>query len=95
VLLLIDSRHIGIASDEAAIEWLAEEGIPLYVALTKIDKIKQQEAAAHEKFLRQHHPEITQIFRTSSETGRGLRELRSFIAEKTWLTEETKPAVTP
>ncbi len=85
VLLLIDSRHQGIASDDAAIEWLADEDIPCYVALTKIDKIKQQEAAAHEKYLRTKHPEIPHIFRTSSETGRGVRELRSFIGAKEWL----------
>jgi GTP-binding protein len=94
VLLLIDSRHPGIASDEAAIDWLEDAGIPCYVALTKIDKIKQQEAAAHEKHLRQLHPELAGIFRTSSETGRGVRELRSFVASQEWANLEANPANT-
>jgi len=94
VLLLIDSRHPGIASDDAAIEWLSEAGIPTYVALTKIDKIKQQEAAAHEKHLRQHHPELAGIFRTSSETGRGVKQLRSFVGSQEWVSFQTNPTHT-
>ena len=81
VLLLVDARHPSLDSDEAAMEWLTEAGVQWAVVLTKIDKIKQQEVAAHVRILRERHPDVLEVFKTSSSTGRGLNELRAFISQ--------------
>jgi GTP-binding protein EngB required for normal cell division len=53
--------------------------VPFIVVLTKSDKVKQQELARHEKMLKQNVYTAKGIFKTSSEAGRGIRELRAFL----------------
>jgi GTP-binding protein len=79
VVLLIDARHEGLANDIAVVEWFSEKGVPFIVVLTKSDKVKQQELAKHEKMLKQNVYTAKGIFKTSSEAGRGIRELRGYL----------------
>jgi GTP-binding protein len=79
VVLLIDSRHEGLANDVAVVEWFSENNIPFVIALTKADKVKQQELARHEKTLKQTVFTADGIFKTSSEAGKGIRELRNYL----------------
>jgi GTP-binding protein len=79
VVLLIDSRHEGLANDISVVEWFSEKQIPFIVVLTKSDKVKQQDLAKHEKMLKQNVYTAQGIFKTSSEAGRGIRELRGFL----------------
>lgn len=79
VVLLIDSRHEGLANDIAVVEWFSEKGVPFIIVLTKSDKVKQQDLARHEKMLKQSVFTAKGVFKTSSEAGRGIRELRGFL----------------
>lgn len=51
VLQLIDSRLPIQDSDARVMKWLIEQGLPLQVALTKIDKLKQGERVRQERTL--------------------------------------------
>jgi GTP-binding protein len=82
ILLLIDSRHAGLDNDMLVADWLEEYGKPWCVVLTKMDKVTQSDLAKHQKFLQDRFKTLTHIWRTSSETGRGIRELRGFLASK-------------
>jgi GTP-binding protein len=79
VVLLIDSRHEGLANDIAVVEWFSEKQVPFIVVLTKSDKVKQQDLAKHEKMLKQNVYTAKGVFKTSSEAGRGIKELRGFL----------------
>lgn len=79
VVLLIDARHEGLANDIEVVEWFSENNIPFIVVLTKSDKVKQQDLAKHEKMLKQNVFTSKAIFKTSSEAGRGIRELRAYL----------------
>lgn len=92
--LLIDSRHQGLANDIEVVEWFSEQNIPFFLVLTKIDKLKQQELAAHEKMLRQSVFTSMAIFKTSSESKRGLHELQKFVLELT-STKKDRPEENP
>ncbi len=45
VVLAIDARHPGMASDVEAMRWLHELGLPYLLVATKIDKLSQSEKA--------------------------------------------------
>jgi GTP-binding protein len=79
--VLIDSRHSELESDVMVVEWLAERNIPFFLVLTKTDKPKQAEVAKHERLLRENVAPALGLFKTSSEKGRGIRELRDFVTE--------------
>jgi GTP-binding protein len=51
VVQLIDSRLPLQASDAGVLRWFVENGLPLQVALTKIDKLKQGERVRQERTL--------------------------------------------
>lgn len=73
--VLVDSRHPGLANDEVVIDWFIEQNTPFFIVLTKTDKINQSELAKHENYLRTRIGTTASIFRTSSEKGRGVKEL--------------------
>ena len=84
VLILVDARHGTKASDHAIMDLLDEAAVPYQLVLTKIDKLKQTEAAAAvaatAAVARRHvacHPEI---HATSARKARGLDELRATLA---------------
>ncbi|MDP4221065.1 MAG: ribosome biogenesis GTP-binding protein YihA/YsxC [Bacteroidota bacterium] len=80
--ILIDARHIGLANDVVLMQWLAEQEHPWFIVLTKIDKVKQQDLAAHEKYLKQEFRQAQVVFKTSSKDGKGVRTLLHFIKER-------------
>jgi len=78
VLLLVDSRHPGIASDMEAWAWLQEQPWPHDVVGTKVDKLTRAERARASR-------ELTTLFErpvtlVSARTGEGLDELWKTIA---------------
>lgn len=44
ILWLIDIRHPGVKADREAREWIAQLGVPVFVILTKADKVSRQQA---------------------------------------------------
>ncbi len=78
--LLIDARHPRMESDEAAIQWFRDHEISLFIVLTKCDKAKQRDIAGHVRAIGESDS-ISKIFTTSSVEGRGMADLRRFIAQ--------------
>lgn len=85
LLLLIDSRHGFKESDTELMDMLDKSAMSYQVVMTKADTVKPAELEANEKkFLSQiarrpaAHPEILV---TSSESGRGIAELRDALAD--------------
>jgi GTP-binding protein len=73
VLLLVDGRHPGMASDLAAGGWIASLGLDGHVVATKLDKLSRAERirslAEFERIFQ------APVLATSAETGEGLDEL--------------------
>jgi GTP-binding protein len=77
VLLLVDGRHPGLASDARAHDWLAGLGVPMVVVATKMDKLTRAERSRA-----QHHFErafTTPVLPVAATTGEGLKELWTLI----------------
>jgi len=78
VLLLVDGRHPGLASDARAHDWLAGLGVPLSVVATKMDKLTRAERSrAQHAFGRAFTAPVLPV---SAATGEGLKELWILIA---------------
>lgn len=45
IILAIDARHPGMASDADAVRWAGKLGLPFLLVATKVDKLKQAERA--------------------------------------------------
>ena len=45
IVLAVDARHPGMASDVEAVRWASTLGVPFLVVATKVDKLKQSEKA--------------------------------------------------
>jgi GTP-binding protein len=78
VLLLVDSRHPGLAADIEAWTWLRSQPCPSGVIGTKVDKLTRAERARHAR-------ELESLFDVpvplvSALTGEGLDELWTLIA---------------
>jgi len=78
VLLLVDSRHPGLASDMEAWEWIRSQPCARGVVATKIDKLTRADRARHVR-------EFETLFDmpvalVSARTGEGLDELWKMIA---------------
>lgn len=78
VMLLVDSRHPGLESDQEAWGWMSTLSCPRGIVGTKVDKLTRAERARH---LRQ----LETVFETavplvSAATGEGLDELWKTIA---------------
>jgi len=80
--ILLDSRHIGLENDKLVMEWLSDLEHPWFIVLTKVDKVKQQEISAHEKYLKQEFERAQVVFKTSSKDGKGIRGLREYLKEQ-------------
>jgi GTP-binding protein len=83
VLHLIDARHPELEADARAHEWLSHTGVPMAVVATKMDKLKQSEAAASLKLLRDTYD--TSILPASALKGSGLDEIWKVV--RGWLRE--------
>jgi GTP-binding protein len=73
VLLLVDSRHPGLASDRQAWNWVQHQGVPCLVVATKVDKLTRAQRARHMNDLERLHE--GPVVAVSAQTGEGLKEL--------------------
>ena len=84
-LVLIDSRHGLKPVDTDVMDMLDAAAISYHLVLTKADKVKAAELAATIDAVaadaRKHPAAHPDMFVTSSETGRGISELRTAILE--------------
>lgn len=82
--VLIDSRLDPQPADEAFIQWMGNEGLPLAVVFTKLDKLKptawQRQRAQWVTLLEENWEELPPLFETSAEKKQGRAELLDFIA---------------
>ena len=80
VLLLIDSRHPGLESDQQAHEWLATLGVEPLLVATKVDKLSRTERTRNLR-------ELERVFgkpaiAVSAARGEGMDELWKTIANR-------------
>ena len=80
VLLLVDSRHPGQASDIAAARWLEQLELDRHVIATKIDKLARAERPRNLKELERTFG--TAALPVSADSGEGLNELWQKIAKQ-------------
>ncbi|GGF79119.1 putative GTP-binding protein EngB [Azorhizobium oxalatiphilum] len=84
VFVLIDGRHGIKAVDEEILDLLDKAAVSYAIVLTKSDQVKTTEFAARlketQEKIRRRPAAYPEIFPTSSETGKGLPELRAAIA---------------
>jgi GTP-binding protein len=81
VVLLIDARHPGMASDVEAYRWLLALGLPFLLVATKTDKLSQSEKAKLTRACLEAFGEAA--LPVSAVDGAGLDELWKRIAELT------------
>jgi GTP-binding protein len=79
-LLLVDSRHPGLESDQQAYQWLATLGVEPLVVATKVDKLSRAERTRNLR-------ELERVFGkpalpVSAERGEGMDELWKTIASR-------------
>ena len=83
--ILLDARITPQKIDFEFITWMGERNLPLAIALTKIDKLKQVELArsrkAIEAKLLETWEELPPLFVTSAEKKTGRENILDFIAE--------------
>ena len=77
VLLLIDSRHPGLESDQEAWQWLQHQPCPRGVIGTKVDKLTRSDRARHVRELESLFD--GPVLLVSAETGEGLDALWKLI----------------
>jgi GTP-binding protein len=78
VLLLVDSRHPGLASDLDAWDWLRSQPCARGIIATKVDKLTRAERTRHGQELESLFD--VPVTLVSAETGEGLDELWKLIA---------------
>ena len=69
VVLVVDVRHPGLASDLAAHAWVAEREHPLVTVATKIDRLNRAE---RDRALAGHRAVLGPVIGVSSRTGEGI-----------------------
>ena len=83
--VLIDSRIEPQQSDLDFVSFLGQNGIPLSIVFTKVDKQNQRETAlnvnAFKKALKEEWEELPPIFITSSVSGTGRSKILNYIEE--------------
>jgi GTP-binding protein len=84
VLMLIDARHGLKGPDREMMSLLDEAAVSYQVVLTKADKIKPgrlaETAAVVQEEIATHAAAFARVIATSSETGRGIEDVRAEIA---------------
>ena len=88
-LLLIDSRHPGLAADTHAHEWLMRAGTSPHIIGTKVDKLSRAERARNLKALQKVFG--TAALPVSALTGEGLDDLWKLIVGQRRTQKHTDP----
>ena len=85
LFILVDSRHEPQKIDLEFMEWCGENEVPFSIVFTKMDKLGKvaggRNVAAYKQRLLETWEELTPIFETSSEDGRGREELLDYIEQ--------------
>ena len=76
-LLLVDSRHPGLAADTQAFEWLTRMGVTPQIVATKIDKLSRSERTRNLRDMENVFG--TTVLGVSADTGEGLDQLWQLI----------------
>jgi GTP-binding protein len=83
-ILLVDMRRGPEQEERDLLTWLAAEGIPFALALTKSDKLSQSQAARRLRELSgQFEVEAGRVAAVSARTGRGLASLAEWVRDWT------------
>ena len=79
VILLVDGRHPGLASDLAAHAWLAEQGYESIVVTTKNDRMSR---SAQARARRAHEAALGRsVLPASGKTGAGVPAVRTAVGQ--------------
>ncbi|MDZ7720436.1 MAG: ribosome biogenesis GTP-binding protein YihA/YsxC [Balneolaceae bacterium] len=84
ILHLVDARHDPTRLDTDFFYWMASKQKPFSVVLTKTDKLSGNKLAASKKTVKKTLEKMNievPIIVTSSDSGRGMKELQSLILE--------------
>jgi len=84
ILHLVDARHPPTQLDEDFFFWMASNGMPFSVIMTKADKLSNNKLASSKKTVRNVLKDMNievPIIPCSAETSRGIDELKSLIRE--------------
>ena len=85
LFILVDSRHEPQKIDLEFMEWCGENEVPFSIVFTKMDKLGKvaggRNVAAYKQRLLETWEELPPIFETSSEDGRGRKELLDYIEQ--------------
>lgn len=84
ILHLVDSRHDPTRLDEDFFYWMASNQKPFSVVLTKTDKLSGNKLAASKSTVKRRLEKMNievPIIVTSSDSGRGMKDLQSLILE--------------
>jgi GTP-binding protein len=84
ILHLVDARHDPTTLDKDFFYWMASNQKPFSVILTKADKLSGNKLAASKKTVKKTLEKMNievPIIVTSSDSGRGMKELQSLILE--------------
>jgi GTP-binding protein len=79
VVLLVDSRHPGMQSDRAMMEFLEFHDRPYGIVLTKYDKLTQKDKVATRRMMEKSSSKAKFIVNYSSFSGTGRNELLAHI----------------
>jgi GTP-binding protein len=89
-LVLVDARRAVGEEELQLVEWLASEGMPHHVAVTKMDKLSAgEQGAVRQKFRAAFAPK-TPVTLVSGETGEGVDSLWAAMAFATGMREPKK-----
>jgi len=82
VVHLVDSRHPPMEQDEDLIDFMRGSDVPYLIALTKADKLSGNQRTKSVRGLKDRLAEVGRavpVVLTSSKTGRGIGELRTWL----------------
>jgi GTP-binding protein len=83
IFLLVDVRHLPLASDLEMMDWIAEQSKPFVIVFTKADKLTKKVLAenlqAYTGFLKKEWEILPQMIVSSSNTGLGKEEVSDLI----------------
>ena len=83
VFVLIDSRLPPQQNDLGFLRWIGSNNIPFVIVFTKVDKLTRSQLEtninSYKKILLEDWEELPVIFLTSSDEGKGKKELLDFI----------------